>query len=104
MNIQHHQQHLPQGLIDIRTLLGEKRHTPGFVYDHLNHQQRTVLCAAVCLPSCRQHLTFDALNNDERIRFHKAILLMESIFKAFLNANALSPCKFITKDQTIKSK
>ena len=94
-------QNLPEGLLKIHALLGEKRYTPGYVFDRLNMKQRTALVLAAGLPCCRQGLTFAELENDDRLKLQRALLTMNSIYQAFLTANALTPEKFITKDKAV---
>ncbi len=88
--------HIPKGLAEIKALLGSERHTPEYVYTKvLSEQERTLVCFAAGLK--RHHLEsgFANFDADTRLKIHKAILQMEQLVKAFTDANAMAPAKFL---------
>jgi hypothetical protein len=88
--------HIPKGLAEIKALMGSERHMPGYVYNKvLSPQERTLVCFAAGLK--RHHLESGFANFDAetRLKIHKAILQMEQLVKAFTDANAMAPAKFV---------
>lgn len=88
--------HIPKGLAEIKALMGSERHMPEYVYTKvLSEQERTLVCFAAGLK--RHHLEsgFANFDADTRLKIHKAILQMEQLVKAFTDANAMAPAKFV---------
>ncbi|QWF33738.1 hypothetical protein [Pseudoalteromonas sp. SiA1] len=88
--------HIPKGLAEIKTLMGSERHTPEYVYTKvLSEQERTLVCFAAGLK--RHHLEsgFANFDADTRLKIHKAILQLQELVKAFVDANAMAPAKFV---------
>lgn len=88
--------HIPKGLAEIKALMGSERHMPEYVYTKvLSEQERTLVCFAAGLK--RHHLESGFANFDAetRLKIHKAILQMEQLVKAFTDANAMAPAKFV---------
>jgi len=88
--------HVPKGLAEIKALMGSERHMPEYVYNKvLSPQERTLVCFAAGLK--RHHLESGFANFDAeaRLKIHKAILQMEQLVKAFTDANAMAPAKFV---------
>ena len=88
--------HIPKGLAEIKALMGSERHTPEYVYTKvLSEQERTLVCFAAGLK--RHHLESGFANFDAetRLKIHKAILQLQALVKAFVDANAMAPAKFV---------
>ncbi|MDC3214514.1 hypothetical protein NQU47_18280 [Pseudoalteromonas distincta] len=87
---------IPKGLAEIKALLGSERHTPEYVYTKvLSEQERTIVCFAAGLKRHDLEKGFANFNADTRLKIHKAILQMEQLVKAFTDANAMAPAKFV---------
>lgn len=87
---------LPKGLMLIKTMLGDKRYKPEFIYDSvLNKHQRAVLCYAAKLSRSDINKPFSELTEMQRLDIQKAVLMMDKIYCAFNKVNAISPAKFI---------
>lgn len=87
---------LPKGLVTIKLLFGNKRYTPHFVYDSvLNQHQRAVLCYAAGLSRSDCSKVFNEFSDEQKLRLQKAVLMLDTIYKAFNKVNAISPGKFI---------
>ena len=88
--------HIPKGLAEIKALLGSKRHTPEYVYTKvLSEQERTIVCFAAGLKRHDLEKGFANFNADTRLKIHKAILQLQELVKAFVDANAMAPAKFL---------
>ena len=88
--------HIPKGLAEIKALMGSERHMPEYVYNKvLSEKERTLVCFAADLK--RHHLEsgFADFDAETRLKIHKAILQMEQLVKAFTDANAMAPAKFV---------
>ncbi len=89
------QKPIPQGLKDIKAMLGDERHTPEYVYSKvLTEQERTIVCFTAGLKKSDVDKAFSRLTFDERDKIRKAILQLSEIVKAFTSANAMAPAKF----------
>ncbi|TMP88537.1 hypothetical protein CWC05_03650 [Pseudoalteromonas ruthenica] len=87
--------HTPQGLREIRALLGDERHTPKHVYTQvLSERERTILCFAAGLKRTDIDKPFSQLSYEQRDALRKAVLELDEIVKAFTSANAMAPAKF----------
>ncbi len=88
--------HIPKGLAEINALLGSERHTPEYVYTKvLSEQERTIVCFAAGLKRHDLEKGFANFNADTRLKIHKAILQLQELVKAFVDANAMAPAKFV---------
>lgn len=88
--------HIPKGLADIKALMGSERHTPEYVYTKvLSEQERTIVCFAAGLKRHELKQGFAQFNADTRLKIHKAILQLQELVKAFADANAMAPAKFL---------
>ncbi|MEY8213417.1 MAG: hypothetical protein RPR97_02925 [Colwellia sp.] len=90
---------LPQGFLKMKAMLDTKRYETSHVYDSvLSSQERAALCfaAGLGLADCRK--VFKEFNDDQKLSLHKAVLMMQNIFKAFNDVKAISPAKFLQSD------
>lgn len=88
--------HIPKGLAEIKALMGSERHTPEYVYTKvLSEQERTIVCFAAGLKRHDLEKGFANFNADTRLKIHKAILQLQELVKAFVDANAMAPAKFL---------
>ena len=88
--------HIPQGLAEIKALMKSERHNPEYVYTKvLNEQERTIVCFAAGLKRHDLEKGFANFNADTRLKIHKAILQLQALVKAFVDANAMAPAKFL---------
>lgn len=88
--------HIPKGLAEIRAMRGDKRHTPEYVYTQvLSEQERTIVCFAAGLKRHDLEKGFANFSADTRLKIHKAILQLQELVKAFTDANAMAPAKFV---------
>ena len=88
--------HIPKGLVEIKALMGSERHTPEYVYTKvLSEQERTIVCFAAGLKRHDLEKGFANFNADTRLKIHKAILQLQEMVKAFVDANAMAPAKFL---------
>mgnify|MGYP001024466893 FL=1 len=88
--------HIPKGLAEIKALLGSERHTPEYVYTKvLSEQERTIVCFAAGLKRHDLEKGFANFDADTRLKIHKAILQLQELVKAFTDANAMAPAKFV---------
>jgi len=88
--------HIPKGLAEIRAMRGDKRHTPEYVYTQvLSEQERTIVCFAAGLKRHDLEKGFANFSADTRLKIHKAILQLQEVVKAFVDANAMAPAKFV---------
>lgn len=87
---------MPKGLVLIKTMLGDKRYKPSFIYDSvLNPHQRAVLCYTAGLGRSDLSKAFCDFTDEQRLAIQKAVLMMDKIYHAFNKVNAISPAKFI---------
>ncbi|WP_338411433.1 hypothetical protein [Pseudoalteromonas nigrifaciens] len=87
---------IPKGLAEIKALMGSERHTPEYVYTKvLSEQERTIVCFAAGLKRHDLEKGFANFNADTRLKIHKAILQLQALVKAFVDANAMAPAKFL---------
>ncbi|WMS91363.1 hypothetical protein [Pseudoalteromonas sp. HL-AS1] len=87
---------IPKGLAEIKALMGSERHTPEYVYTKvLSEQERTIVCFAAGLKRHDLEKGFANFNADTRLKIHKAILQLQELVKAFVDANAMAPAKFL---------
>ena len=90
--------HIPKGLAEIKALMGSERHTPEYVYTKvLSEQERTIVCFAAGLKRHDLEKGFANFNADTRLKIHKAILQLQEIVTAFVDANAMTPSRFLQK-------
>ncbi|ENN98989.1 MULTISPECIES: hypothetical protein [Pseudoalteromonas] len=88
--------HIPKGLAEIKALMSSERHTPEHVYTKvLSEQERTIVCFAAGLKRHDLEKGFANFNADTRLKIHKAILQLQELVKAFVDANAMAPAKFL---------
>ncbi|MEM5511845.1 hypothetical protein WNY79_02970 [Pseudoalteromonas sp. AS84] len=88
--------YIPKGLAEIKVLMGSERHTPEYVYTKvLSEQERTIVCFAAGLKRHDLEKGFANFNADTRLKIHKAILQLQELVKAFVDANAMAPAKFL---------
>ncbi|MDK2597923.1 hypothetical protein [Pseudoalteromonas obscura] len=87
----------PQGLKDIHKLLGDERHTPGYVYTNiLNDKERQLLTFVAGFNRIEQGKPWDQMTHDQRAELRKALMFMNNIVIGFIDANAMAPHKFYT--------
>jgi hypothetical protein len=87
---------LPQGLIKMKAMLNDKRFETSHVYDCvLSTQERMVLCFSAGLGRGDSAKSFKEFNDDQKLLIHKAVLMMQRVFKAFNDVQAISPAKFL---------
>lgn len=87
---------IPKGLAEIKAMMGDKRHTAEHVYSSvLTKQERDIVCYAAGVKPLQQKDNFAEYDAPTRLKFHKAILQMEQLVKAFTDANAMAPAKFV---------
>ncbi len=88
--------HIPKGLAEIKALMGSERHTPEYVYTQvLSEQERTIVCFAAGLKRHDLEKGFANFSAETRLKIHKAILQLQALVKAFTDANAMAPAKFV---------
>ena len=88
--------HIPKGLAEIKALIGSERHTPEYVYTKvLSENERTIVCFAAGLKRYELEKGFANFSADTRLKIHKAILQLQELVKAFSDANAMAPAKFL---------
>lgn len=88
--------HIPKGLAEIKALMGTDRHTPEHVYNRvLNDNERAIICFTAGLQPMQQKDNFRDYGSEVRIKIHKAILQLQALVKAFTDANAMAPSKFV---------
>ncbi|TMP73511.1 hypothetical protein [Pseudoalteromonas sp. S1608] len=88
--------HIPKGLAEIKALMSSERHTPEYVYTQvLSEQERTIVCFAAGLKRHDLEKGFANFSADTRLKIHKAILQLQEVVKAFVDANAMAPAKFV---------
>ncbi|MEL0639076.1 hypothetical protein V6260_00455 [Pseudoalteromonas aliena] len=88
--------HIPKGLAEIKALMGTDRHTPEHVYNRvLTHNERAIICFTAGIQPMQQKDNFRDYNGEVRIKIHKAILQLQALVKAFTDANAMAPAKFM---------
>lgn len=88
--------HIPKGLAEIRAMRGDKRHTPEYVYTQvLSEQERTIVCFTAGLKRHDLEKGFANFSAENRLKIHKAILQLQEVVKAFVDANAMAPAKFV---------
>ncbi|WP_199525236.1 hypothetical protein [Pseudoalteromonas sp. bablab_jr011] len=88
--------HIPKGLAEIRAMRGDKRHTAEHVYNSvLSKQERDLVCYAAGVKPLQQKDNFAEYDTPTRLKFHKAILQLQELVKAFVDANAIAPAKFV---------
>jgi len=88
--------HTPKGLAEIKALMGSERHTPEYVYTQvLSEQERTIVCFTAGLKRHDLEKGFANFSADTRLKIHKAILQLQELVKAFTDANAMAPAKFV---------
>jgi len=88
--------HIPKGLAEIKALMGSERHTPEYVYTKvLSENERTIVCFAAGLKRHDLEKGFANFSADTRLKIHKAILQLQELVKAFTDANAMAPAKFL---------
>ncbi len=88
--------HIPKGLAEIKALMSSERHTPEYVYTQvLSEQERTIICFAAGLKRHDLEKGFANFSADTRLKIHKAILQLQEVVKAFVDANAMAPAKFV---------
>ena len=87
---------IPKGLAEIKALLGSERHTPEYVYTQvLSEQERTIVCFTAGLKRHDIEKGFANFSAETRLKIHKAILQLQELVKAFTDANAMAPAKFV---------
>jgi hypothetical protein len=95
---------LPQGLLKMKAMLSDKRFQTSHVYDSvLSSQERTVLCFSAGLGRGDAAKSFKEFNDDQKLSLHKAVLMMQRIFHAFNDVQAISPAKFLQVNQQTPS-
>ena len=88
--------HIPKGLAEIKALMSSERHTPEYVYTQvLSEQERTIVCFTAGLKRHDLEKGFANFSADTRLKIHKAILQLQELVKAFTDANAMAPAKFV---------
>ncbi|MCF6442330.1 hypothetical protein L1077_23160 [Pseudoalteromonas luteoviolacea] len=88
---------IPQGLKDIHKLFGDARHTPGHVYTTmLNDNERQLLTFVAGFNRIEQGKPWDQMTHDQRVELRKALMFINNIVIAFIDANAMAPHKFYT--------
>ncbi|WP_350603829.1 hypothetical protein [Pseudoalteromonas sp. SMN1298-MNA-CIBAN-0114] len=88
--------HIPKGLAEIKVLMGTDRHTPEHVYNRvLTNNERTIICFTAGIQPMQQKDNFRDYSGEVRIKIHKAILQLQALVKAFTDANAMAPAKFV---------
>lgn len=88
--------HIPKGLAEIKAMMGDKRHTAAHVYNSvLTKQERAIICHIVNVKPMQQKDNFAEYDAETRLKFHKAILQLQELVKAFTDANAMAPAKFV---------
>lgn len=97
-------QPLPQGFLKMKAMLGTKRYETSHVYDSvLSSQERAALCFAAGLGRADCSKVFKEFSDDQKISLHKAVLMMQRVFKAFSDVKAISPAKFLQVNQQTPS-
>ncbi|WP_064435762.1 hypothetical protein [Pseudoalteromonas neustonica] len=87
---------IPKGLAEIKALMGSERHTPEYVYTQvLSEQERTIVCFTAGLKRHDLEKGFANFSAETRLKIHKAILQLQELVKAFTDANAMAPAKFV---------
>ncbi|HEA17699.1 MAG TPA: hypothetical protein ENH88_14910 [Pseudoalteromonas prydzensis] len=87
---------IPKGLAEIKALMGTDRHTPEYVYNRvLTNNERTIICFTAGIQPMQQKDNFRDYSGEVRIKIHKAILQLQALVKAFTDANAMAPAKFV---------
>ena len=88
--------HIPKGLAEIKVMMGDKRHTAEHVYNSvLSKQERDIVCYAAGIKPLQQKDNFAEYDAPTRLKFHKVILQLQELVKAFTDANAMAPAKFV---------
>ena len=88
--------HIPKGLAEIKALMGSERHTPEYVYTQvLSEEERTIVCFTAGLKRHDLEKGFANFSAETRLKIHKAILQLQALVKAFTDANAMAPAKFV---------
>lgn len=88
--------HVPKGLAEIKALMGSERHTPEYIYSKvLSENERTIVCFAAGLKRHDLEKGFANFSAETRLKIHKAILQLQELVKAFTDANAMAPAKFL---------
>ena len=88
--------HIPKGLAEIKALMGSERHMPEYVYTKvLSEQERTIVCFTAGLKRHDLEKGFANFSAETRLKIHKAILQLQELVKAFVDANAMAPAKFV---------
>ena len=88
--------HIPKGLAEIKALMGSERHTPEYVYSKvLSEQERTIVCFTAGLKRHDLEKGFANFSAETRLKIHKAILQLQELVKAFTDADAMAPAKFV---------
>ncbi len=86
----------PEGLLKMKALLNDKRFQTSHIYDSvLNSKERQLLCFAAGLNKSDLSKAFKEFSDEQKLALHKAVLMMQRIFRAFNEAKAISPAKFL---------
>lgn len=93
--LQVHENPAPKGLIEIRKMFGDAKHMPGFVYSNLSEKERTALCFSAGFKRSDLGKEWDEFTADQRQALRKSLMLLSSVVKAFNEANALEPYKWL---------
>ncbi|NNG42763.1 hypothetical protein HJP15_07500 [Pseudoalteromonas sp. NEC-BIFX-2020_002] len=88
---------MPDGLAKIKALLGSDRHTAEYVYTHLTKKQQVIVCYSAGLTKADTEKSYHEFNKEQRIQIHQAVLQLQEIVTAFVDANAMSPARFLQK-------
>lgn len=87
----------PKGLTEIRGLFNSDRHTAEYVYTHLSKPQQVIVCYSAGLSKSDLERSYHQFECDKRLKIHQAILQLQEIVTAFVDANALTPSRFLQK-------
>ena len=87
---------LPQGFLDLKAMLSTKRFETHHIYDNvLSGQERAALCFAAGLGRGDLNKAFKDFSDNQKLALHKAVLMMQRVYKAFSDAKAISSGKFL---------
>jgi hypothetical protein len=91
-----HNNTMPAGLLQIKKMFGEARHTPGHVYKNiLSDRERSFLCMSAGLKRTELNKNWDEYTLDQRQALRKGLMQLNSIVVAFIDSNAMEAYKWI---------
>jgi hypothetical protein len=85
-----------QALKNMHAMLGDKRHTPEYVFDTvLTTKQREILGFSAGLKRSDLLLSFNDISPEKRLDIRSAVLMLGKLHSVFGDAKALDKKKFV---------